>query len=203
MNANESSIYDGKGDIYHISALVWREDHGNAIDASAHKMKEIFSPCAAAALYCKEAFVAANGFDEDYFCYVEDVDLGFRLRLLGYRCLYVPKSVVYHIGYASTGSQHSDFAVYHGHRNLVWTYVKNMPGVLFWLLLPAHIILNLVTIFWFSMRGKGRVILRAKYDALYGIPRMWKKRRDIQKHRKASTGEIWKALDKRFLPGLK
>jgi GT2 family glycosyltransferase len=198
MNANEPSNYDGTGDIYHISGLVWRGGHGNAADASALKMKEIFSPCAAAALYRKDAFVEANGFDEDYFCYVEDVDLGFRLRLLGYRCLHVPESVVYHIGSVTTGKR-SDFSVYHGHRNLVWTYVKNMPGALFWLFLPLHIILNLFIITWFSLHGQCSVILRSKFDALGGIPRMWKKRREIQKNRKASVNDIWQVLDKSFL----
>ena len=143
-----------------------------------------------------------DGFDEDFFCYFEDVDLGFRLRLAGHRCLLVPDAVVYHVGSATTGGQHGDFAVYHGHRNLVWTYVKNMPGALFWLLLPAHIALNLVTIVWFSLRGQGAVILKAKRDALCGLPRMWKKRRDIQKYRTASAVEIWKALDKSFWPCL-
>jgi hypothetical protein len=62
-----------------------------------------------------------GGFDEDYFCYVEDVDLGFRLRLAGFRCLYVQQSVAHQSGLCTTGGQHSDFALYHGHRNLVWT----------------------------------------------------------------------------------
>jgi len=53
------------------------------------------------------------------------------------------------------------------------------------------------------MRGQGRIILRAKWDAIKGIPLMWQKRRDIQKNRRASAGEIWKALDKRFLPGIR
>ncbi|OGP91476.1 MAG: glycosyltransferase [Deltaproteobacteria bacterium RBG_19FT_COMBO_43_11] len=201
LDANEPAILDGTGDVNHISGLVWREGHGQAVDASSLRMKEIFSPCAAAALYRKDIFAEANGFDEDYFCYVEDVDLGFRLRLLGYRCLYVPDAVAYHIGSAATGKR-SDFSVYHGHRNLVWTYVKNMPGVLFWLLLPLHIALNLVIIIWFSLQGQGAVILKAKWDALCGIPRMWKKRRDIQRNRSASIGKIWQVLDKSFLPRL-
>lgn len=78
---------------------------------------------------------AAGGFDEDFFCYTEDVDLGFRLRLYGHRCLYVPAPVVEHVGSGITGTR-SEFQLYHGHRNLVWTYVKNMPGRLFWLYLP-------------------------------------------------------------------
>jgi len=199
MNANQPSMIDGIGDVNHISGLVWRDGHENEADASMFKTKEIFSPCGAAALYSKEAFNEANGFDEDFFCYVEDVDLGFRLRLLGYRCLYVPESVVHHIGSATTGDG-SDFSIYHGHRNLVWTFFKNMPGVLFWLLLPLHILLNIFTIIWFGLRGKFSVILRSKVDAFRGIPRMWKKRRAIQKIRKASLRDIWRVLDKSFLP---
>lgn len=199
MNANQPTIIDGTGDINHISGLVWRDGHENEANTSMFKTKEIFSPCGAAALYDKEAFVEANGFDEDYFCYVEDVDLGFRLRLLGYRCLYVPESVVYHIGSATT-SVGSDFSIYHGHRNLVWTYFKNMPGVFFWLFLPLHILLNIFTIIWFGLRGKFTVIMRSKIDAFRGIPSMWKKRRAIQKKRKASLSDIWRVLDKSILP---
>jgi len=122
------------------------------------------------------------------------------LRLAGHRCLYVPKSVVHHVGSGTTGGQHSDFAVYHGHRNLVWTFVKNMPGLLFWLLLPLHLVLNLASIIWFTFRGQGRVILRAKRDALLGLPKMWRKRQQIQKSRIASIGDIWQVLDKRMIP---
>jgi len=124
------------------------------------------------------------------------------MRLAGHRCLLVPDAVAYHVGAATTGNRHSDFAVYHGHRNMVWTYVKNMPGMLFWLLLPAHIAVNIVTIVWFSLRGQATVILKAKRDALCGIPGMWKKRHAIQRKRVISAGEIWKVLDKSFFPRL-
>ena len=195
-------ILDGEGDRMHVFGLAWREGHGQVIPQGANAPREVFSPCAAAALYQREAFESAGGFDEDFFCYFEDVDLGFRLRLAGHRCLLVPDAVACHVGSATTGGQHSDFAIYHGHRNLVWTFVKNMPGALFWLLLPAHIVLNVVTIIWFSLQGQGVVILKAKWDAICGIPRMWKKRRNIQRNRNASVSDIWKALDKSFLPRL-
>lgn len=200
LQAKYPDRLDGAGDAYHISGRVWRRGHGLMTDNHYMHVEEIFSPCAAAALYRRDAFESVGGFDEDFFCYFEDIDLGFRLRLAGHHCLLIPDAVAYHVGSATTGGQHGNFAVYHGHRNLVWTYVKNMPGVLFWLMLPLHIALNLVTIAWFSLQGKGSVILRAKWDALCGIPRMWEKRRDIQSHRVASVGEIWKALDKQLLP---
>lgn len=196
VNAADPAVLDGAGDAYHVSGLVWRTGHGAATASLSEKVREVFSPCAAAALYRRSVLVEVGGFDEDFFCYVEDVDLGFRLRLAGHRCLYVPQSVAHHVGSGTTGGQHSEFAMYHGHRNLVWTFVKDMPGILFWLLLPLHVLLNLVSVFWFALQGHGKVILRAKRDALLGLPKMWRKRRQTQENRVASIGEIWQQLDK-------
>lgn len=198
MNGDPGFL-DGDGDVYHISGLAWREGHGKRKDEAAHEPREIFSPCAAAALYRRDMLMSVGGFDKDFFCYVEDIDLGFRLRLMGQRCLLVPSAVVHHIGSTTSGGQHSDFALYHGHRNLVWTFVKDMPGILFWLLLPLHVSLNLVSIIWFALQGRGGVLWRAKRDALLGLPKMWQKRRRIQKTRVASICEIWRHLDKRMI----
>jgi len=104
--------------------------------------------------------------------------------------------VVHHVGSATTGGQHGDFAVYHGHRNLVWIFVKDMPGILFWLLLPLHLAMNLAALCVFILRGQGRVILRAKRDALSGLPAMWRKRAQVQSMRAVSLGNIWRMLDK-------
>jgi GT2 family glycosyltransferase len=196
VNANNPAVLDGTGDAYHVSGLVWRTGHGRAVSSILDQSHEIFSPCAAAALYRRSVLLEIDGFDEDFFCYVEDVDLGFRLRLAGHRCLYVPSSVAHHVGSGTTGGQHSDFAIYHGHRNLVWAFVKNMPGILFWLLLPIHMLMNMATIFWFSLHGRGGLILRAKRDAVLGMPRMWHKRQRIQKTRVVSIRDIWRQLAK-------
>ena len=203
LNAVKPDLLDGAGDAYHVSGLVWRMGHGlpaPVMTVAADCTHEVFSPCAAAALYRRSAITALGGFDENYFCYVEDVDLAFRLRLMRHRCLQVPDSVAHHVGSGTTGGQDSDFAIYHGHRNMVWAFVKNMPGALFWLLLPLHVALNLATIAFFIKKGQGRVILRAKRDALLGLPMVWKKRRQVQKNRLASIGEIWQLLNKTVLP---
>ena len=194
----DQSLLDGDGDVYHISGLVWRAGHGLPVSGAVHEPQEIFSPCAAAALYRRDALMSVDGFDEDFFCYVEDVDLGFRLRLMGHRCLLVPSAVVRHIGSATTGGHRSDFSVYHGHRNLVWAFVKNMPGWLFWVLLPLHIVMNCATICMFVIRGQGRVILRAKLDSIKGLPGAWSKRKQIQSSRQVTVGNIWRLLDKRL-----
>ena len=177
---------DGTGDVYHVSGIAWRRDHRRPATARLCEGGEIFSPCAAAALYRRTAFLDAGGFDEDFFCYFEDVDLGFRLRLRGHTCRHVAEAVVLHVGSATSGRQ-SAFATYHSHRNLVWTFVKDMPGPLLWLLLPAHLLLTLVTLAVLAARGQGGVAWRAKRDALRGLRPMLAKRRAIQDGRRADS----------------
>lgn len=200
VNAADLAVLDGAGDAYHVSGLVWRMGHGAPVLSFPEHAREVFSPCAGAALYRRSALLDVSVFDEDFFCYVEDVDLGFRLRLAGYRCLYVPASVAHHVGSGTTGGQHSDFAVYNGHRNLVWTYVKDMPGLLFWVFLPLHLAMNLVVLVVFMLRGQGRTMLRAKWDAIKGLPKMWRKRQLIQSNRVATVRQIWRLMDKRIIP---
>lgn len=198
MMEYERAYWDGLGDIYHISGLAWRDGHGYHANFDELVEREIFSPCAAAAVYRRKSLVEVGGFDDDYFCYLEDVDLGFRLRLKGYDSMLVPKAIAYHVGSASTGGKHSDFAVYHGHRNLVWTFVKDMPGVMFWLLLPMHIMMNLAALVRFSLSGQASVIFKAKWDAIKGLPEIIRKRHLVQSSRKCSIGKIWRMLDKRL-----
>lgn len=189
LDATNPGQLDGAGDCYHASGLSWRRWHGCSATERGLQVEEIFAPCAAAALYRRQVFIEAGGFDERFFCYMEDVDLGFRIRLLGHRCLYVPAAVVHHVGSGTTGT-HSEFATYYGHRNLVWTYFKNMPLPWFWLYLPAHLSLNLLSIPWLWRRGQGRIALRAKVDALRGLPHVWRQRQLIQKQRRVSGNEI-------------
>jgi GT2 family glycosyltransferase len=189
MAAETPELLDGIGDVFHVSGMHWREGHHRKLRADDLQPREIFAPCAAAAMYRRDVLEEAGGFDEDYFCYAEDVDLGFRLRLAGHRAMYVADAVVLHVGSAITGRR-SDFSVYHGHRNLIWTYAKDMPGALAWLFLPWHIAINLAALGVLLLRGQGGIALRAKIDALRGLPRMLKKRRSIQAARRVAGGAL-------------
>jgi GT2 family glycosyltransferase len=199
VSAQDPKVMDGTGDGYHLSGRAFARDHGQWRRPQPRPEAEIFSPCAAAALYLRSAWLAAGGMDDDYFCYQEDVDLGFRLRLQGHACWHVPEAICLHMGSALTGRR-SDFTTYHGQRNLVWTFVKNMPGLLFWLCLPLHLLLNGVALLYFMRHGQTRVIWRAKRDALRGLPQAWRKRQAVQNRRTASLRTIWARLDKRFFP---
>jgi GT2 family glycosyltransferase len=193
LDAENPAVLDGTGDVYHVCGLFWRDGHGCPDSPAYARSHEVFSVCAAAALYRTRDVVAAGGFDDDFFCYGEDVDLGFRLRLLGHRGLYVAEAIVDHVGSGVTGVR-SDFSLYHGHRNLLWVYVKNMPAPLFWIYLPYHLALNLCSLVVFAIRGRGRPLWRAKRDALRGLRRNVAKRREIQKKRVASIGDLRRML---------
>lgn len=194
IQAEDNTRLDGTGDVYHVSGLALRRYYNQSAVQMGREAQEVFSPCAAAALYSRDAFLQVGGFDEDFFNYHEDVDLGFRLRLQGRRCLYVPSALVEHLGSASH-SKRSDLAVYYGHRNLVWTYWKNMPTPLFWRYLPAHLAANLFYLAYYSLRGQWRAIWRAKIDAVRGLSKMLRKRRDIQRNRRVSAAEIARVLE--------
>jgi len=199
LSLSQTDTIDGLGDAYHYTGYAWRQSHGRPLGKHPPASVEVFGPCAAAALYHRKDWLAAGGFDESFFCYHEDVDLAFRLRLQGHRCLFLPEAVVEHVGSGSQGAA-SDFVRYHSHRNLVWTFVKNMPGFLFFLFLPAHLLLNLGTLGYFFLIGRGPVIWRSKRDAIRGLGRVWNQRRIIQKNRRIPARHILKVLNLRLFP---
>jgi GT2 family glycosyltransferase len=200
MRDGVAEVLDGAGDEYHVSGLVWRRGHGQPLSRVAGALVErrVMAACAAAAIYRRQDWIDAGGFDARFFCYVEDVDLGFRLCLRGHECWYVPDAVAHHVGSATTGTG-SAFAVYHGHRNVVWTFVKNMPGPLLARHLLGHLVVSVVGLAWFASRGRGRAYLAAKRDALRGLSWMWRARREVQRTRTVSVGEVRSLLNRESL----
>ena len=181
---------DGVGDCYHFTGIAYRAGYGKHIRPPKDGL--VFGPCAAAALYHREKFLQLGGFDERFFCYHEDVDLAFRMQLTGADCLQSSKAIVDHIS-SGTSNKVSGFAVYHGTRNRIWTFFKNMPLVLFILFLPFHIVANLAYLVWAIFRkGRFRPTLRGIFDAIKGLPKIWKSRKHIQKSRIVSSLEIAK-----------
>jgi GT2 family glycosyltransferase len=189
MSATVDDKVEATGDVFHVSGLAWHRDYNQIRERASRNSGEVFSASAAAALYNRENFLEVGGFDECYFSHHEDVDLGFRLRLRGYRCMYVPEAEVRHIGSASFGKE-SDKTVYQMHRNTVWTYFKDMPGRLLWKYLFAHLLGNLVFLIYYSIRGQWKAIWGAKFDALRGLPSILKERRIIQESRQIDVQEI-------------
>lgn len=187
--ANDETRWDGLGDCLHVLGPSWRGGHGLARNALAPRTGESFSVCAAAALYRREAWRAIGGFDDSFFCFAEDLDLGFRLRLAGWSCVQIADAQVRHVGGASAGS---DFSTYHSARNGIWAYAKNLPASLYWPLLPA--LLALLALFYLRSfaRVDGQAYRRGVRDGLAALPRLWRARGGVL--RKARTRDIARLL---------
>jgi len=185
---------DGCGDAYSFLGIAWRGRYGSPV-AAVPPEGEAFAPCAAAALYRRDVLETVGGFDEAFFCYCEDVDLAFRIRLHGGRCVQVPDAVVHHVGSAMTGPE-SHFTLYHSARNRVWLMIKNLPLVLLVPLLPVHLTYMALTL-WRHLRDNSNYFsatLAGLRAAFSGIRPVLKARRDIQKHRKVSAVAVARML---------
>lgn len=125
LQYNERSLIDSAGDYF--SALGWGFASGRDKPArNFNKECDIFSACAGAAIYRKSVFEQIGYFDEEFFAYLEDVDLGWRARLNGWRNVYAPKAKVLHIGSGSSGSRHNAFKVSLSARNSFLVMYKNL-----------------------------------------------------------------------------
>lgn len=189
LQAADHARFDGAGDVYHISGLAWRRLYNQPITPSGLIEEEVFGPCGAAAFFRRELFLSLGGFDETFGSYHEDVDLSFRLRLHGERCLYVPRAVVYHVGSVSFGRK-SPLVIYYGHRNLVWTFVKNMPTYLLGKYLPAHLFMTVLYLGYHSLNSNAKTIWRAKVDAMRGLSNVLLLRREIQRTARVPPSEL-------------
>ena len=133
VDMRNPEIMDGAGDLY--SALGWAYAIGKGKPAAYYgKPRKLFSACAGAAIYRKSALELTGDFDESHFAYLEDVDIGYRARILGFSNAYEPSAVVLHAGSATSGSRYNEFKVFYSARNNVYLIYKNMP--------PLQILLN-------------------------------------------------------------
>lgn len=201
VKADNPMVVESAGDIYHISGYAWHRYKEGHIDLVPQEEVEVFSACAAASMVNKTDFIEVGGFDGIYFSHFEDVDLGFRLRLRGKRCLYVPDAIVLHLGSASFGVE-NDFTIYQVQRNLLWTYFKNMPKPLIWKNLPACLFANIVFLFHYSLRGKWKPIIRAQMDAVRGLNQVLRQRRQIQANVQVEAGDIDRLMEHNWLAPL-
>ena len=126
LQFNNKELIDDAGDEYNL--LAWTKKTGENHKSSEYcEVKEIFSSCAGAAMYRKSILNEIGMFDDNFFAYMEDVDLAIRSKINGYVNLLCPQAIVYHVGSATSGSRYNEFKVRLAARNNVWVVYKNLP----------------------------------------------------------------------------
>ncbi len=186
------ALLDGAGDNYLGIGIPWRGGFGREASELPGE-GECFSPCGASAVFHRETYLGFGGFDERFFCYCEDVDLGYRMRLAGERCIFLPQAVVSHAGSGISGRV-SEFALFHGTRNRLWTYVKNTPAPLLVLTLPGHVAMTLAILLRGALKGHGGPVWRGLVAGIAGLGRIRADPSYGPPERTASLGDLMHAM---------
>jgi len=176
----ERTVLDGAGDTLAWTGSPARRGHGQPDRGQFDAEQEIFGACGGAALYRRSALEAVGDYDDDFYAYYEDSDWSLRAQVAGLPCRYVPSAVVYHMGSATLGREMNDFTRYHLWRNSIWMLAKSLPSDV----ALRHALQLLHGQLWnlaMAIRERRVALLaRAWRDAARGLPRMLRKRRQVQ-----------------------
>jgi GT2 family glycosyltransferase len=157
--------------------------------------EETLFPSGSAALYRRAMLDDIGGFDDGFFLYCEDTDLGLRARWAGWKCLYAPDAVVEH-HYSHSAGRASPLKAYYVERNRLFVLAKNFPGGML-LVAPFATVARYLWHAWFLLQGRGSAarfraeghagprmlwyVVRAHCALLAGLPRLWRQRRQIRR----------------------
>ena len=166
---------------------------------------EAFFPSGCAGLYRREMLDEIGLFDEEFFAYADDVDLGLRARLAGWQCIYVPSAKVYH-KYSGSSSAYSPFKAFLVERNRIWVLLKYYPVEMI-LISPVWSLARLLVHLYGALAGKGAsgrfseqhsvfqavaVLLKAWFSAISALPGIIRQRRVFSKSRKIGRRELYR-----------
>lgn len=148
-------LVDDAGDYY--CALGWafspskdKENH------KYYKRTNVTSACAGAAIYRREVFDEIGFFDSEHFCYLEDVDVGYRARLFGYSNIVEPSAIVYHVGSGSSGSRHNAFKVELTAANNLYFIFKNFTVLQIIINFPLILLGVIIKHVFYVKKGLGK-----------------------------------------------
>jgi GT2 family glycosyltransferase len=209
MAASKILVYEDSRRIDKAGHLIYLDGQNRGrgtgeIDRGQYdRIEEVLWPDGCAAMYRRELLDQVGGFDEDFFAYADDAELGLRARIAGWKCLYIPGAKVRHHRGATLGVQ-SRARLELIERNRVLLAIKLFPGSLLWLN-GVYYLARIAAGTWAGMRGAGEAgqfpgmrgklriataLVRGDLAALRMLPRMWKKRRQINAFRKLSPREV-------------
>lgn len=207
------NIIDKLGHLIYLDGQNRGRGSGEIDQGQYDRFEEVSWPDGCAAFYRRELLQQLGGFDEDFFAYADDAELGFRARVAGWRCLSVPTAIVWH-RLGSTLGRHSEQRLFLIERNRLWLAIKLFPARLL-ILSPFYAVGRLVATIIAWLFGYGEVgyasssisllrlvrcLVKANFAALVGLPSMLKKRRAIRRSRKLSSSEINRMIRRFQIP---
>lgn len=203
LNYFERDIIDTVGHLVYRDGLNRGRGRLEKDSGQYDNIEEIFFPSGAAALYRKAMLDEIGLFDEDFFAYGEDADIGIRGKLAGWKCIYVPKAIAYH-RYSASSFAYSPMKAFFVERNRVWVALKNFPLAVLVLsplyTFKRYFLQTYAVSFKKGAAGKFAakhspiyllyILFKANLSAMGKIFIMCKKRRQIKKMTRVSHKEI-------------
>jgi GT2 family glycosyltransferase len=170
------------------AGIAW-DRFGGRLNDDKVVVEEIFGGCGGAVLYRRDMLDEIGLFDEDYFAYLEDVDLAWRAQLAGWRCLYVSTAVVLH-RHSATSGEGSPFKSRLLGRNKTWTILKNYPLGLLVRYLPLILLYDAGSVWVALLQRRDVNPLVGRVMALPKLAQILRKRVFIQKKRVVSLPRL-------------
>ena len=174
--ADRPGMINSTGICLDRAGIAWDRRGGELDDGLETAPVEVFGPCGGAALYRRAMLEEIGLFDEDFFAYLEDVDLAWRARRSGWRCLYVPGARVLH-RHSATGVEGSPFKSYHLGRNKVWLIAKNYPFGPLWRYGGFLVLYDVAAVLYALIIRRDVHAFRGRLAGLAGFGRMWRRGR--------------------------
>lgn len=205
LMAKNRKHLDYVGDYLSQYGFLVQKCQTEELDKGQYDQKfEILSAKSAGMGMRKDVFDKVGGFDPDYFIYVEETDLGWRVWLAGYKIIFVPDSIVYHeFGTTSiiNPALQNYSAKFHGTKNYIMTLFKNLETINLIKILPVHIFLWLGIASWLIYKKQfksGFYVFKGISWDLFHLPSIFKKRKKVQKQRVVSDKQIFPIVYKRI-----
>jgi GT2 family glycosyltransferase len=193
-------VIDSAGEVFFKTLRMVNRGQGDADRGQYDAREEVFGVTAAAALYrramLEDLRLGDDYFDRDFFSYLEDSDLNWRAQLRGWRCLYEPRAVAYHLRQHAT--RHPLVIQRHAHANRYLAILKNAGLVEIASCAPHLLVYEVHRLVKVLLRRPG--LLPAYGEVLRRLPAMLRKRREVQRRRTIGSRAIrrWMAAERYF-----
>ena len=197
--SKNGTSYDSTGDFYTTWGLPYPRGRGEKVENQFDSQPEVTAVSGGASMFRSSFFKDVGLYDEDFFAYYEDVDLGLRGQLRGWKSRFVPEAVVYHAT-GSTSSRVKGFTTYQTLKNYPWIIIKNVPARLLSMMYPRFILAHFG--FFVSAVKRGQIIpaTRGLLVSLVLTPKKVWQRYKIQSNRKITSKKFLAILIKDLPP---